>query len=129
MRRSARRLSVTLGLAGLLVSDGLRAACAACGALMLSVCITKQRGAFHLDVRFDSPTPGVVALFGLRDAARRPRSTSSPGCCGPTAVACRWMTRFSTTQIPGSRCQRRSAASDTCFRMPFVPALERLPVT
>jgi molybdate transport system ATP-binding protein len=31
---------------------------------MLSVCITKQRGAFHLDVRFDSPTPGVVALFG-----------------------------------------------------------------
>jgi molybdate transport system ATP-binding protein len=31
---------------------------------MLTVAATKQRGAFNLDVRFESPTPGVVALFG-----------------------------------------------------------------
>jgi molybdate transport system ATP-binding protein len=31
---------------------------------MLSVAAAKQRGAFRLDVRFELPTPGVVALFG-----------------------------------------------------------------
>ena len=31
---------------------------------MLSVAVAKQRGAFRLDVRFELPTPGVVALFG-----------------------------------------------------------------
>jgi molybdate transport system ATP-binding protein len=31
---------------------------------MLSVRLRKQRGAFALDVAFDAPTPGVVALFG-----------------------------------------------------------------
>lgn len=31
---------------------------------MLSVNAVKQLGSFHLDVRFDAPTPGVVALFG-----------------------------------------------------------------
>jgi molybdate transport system ATP-binding protein len=40
---------------------------------MLDVAATKQRGAFHLDVRFESPTPGVVALFG-------------PSGCGKTTV-------------------------------------------
>ena len=31
---------------------------------MLSVALAKQRGSFRLDVRFDSPIPGIVALFG-----------------------------------------------------------------
>jgi molybdate transport system ATP-binding protein len=31
---------------------------------MLAVAATKQRGAFALNVRFELPTPGVVALFG-----------------------------------------------------------------
>jgi molybdate transport system ATP-binding protein len=31
---------------------------------MLSVRLQKRRGAFALDVAFDAPTPGVVALFG-----------------------------------------------------------------
>ena len=31
---------------------------------MLNVAVTKARGAFTLDARFESPTPGVVALFG-----------------------------------------------------------------
>ncbi len=31
---------------------------------MLSVTAVKQLGSFRLDVRFDAPTPGVVALFG-----------------------------------------------------------------
>lgn len=31
---------------------------------MLKVAVKKQRGAFTLDARFESPTPGVVALFG-----------------------------------------------------------------
>ena len=31
---------------------------------MLTVALAKQRGSFRLDVRFDSPIPGVVALFG-----------------------------------------------------------------
>jgi len=34
------------------------------GPLMLKVCARKQRGAFTLDAQFESPTPGVVALFG-----------------------------------------------------------------
>ncbi len=31
---------------------------------MLSVAIEKRRGSFELNARFESPTPGVVALFG-----------------------------------------------------------------
>jgi molybdate transport system ATP-binding protein len=31
---------------------------------MLSVTVTKRRGSFLLDARFELPTPGVVALFG-----------------------------------------------------------------
>lgn len=31
---------------------------------MLAVAVKKQRGSFALDVRFELPTPGVVALFG-----------------------------------------------------------------
>jgi molybdate transport system ATP-binding protein len=31
---------------------------------MLAVTVKKQRGSFALDVRFELPTPGVVALFG-----------------------------------------------------------------
>jgi molybdate transport system ATP-binding protein len=31
---------------------------------MFSVAVEKRRGAFELNARFDSPTPGVVALFG-----------------------------------------------------------------
>lgn len=31
---------------------------------MFSVAVRKQRGSFELDAKFDSPTPGVVALFG-----------------------------------------------------------------
>jgi molybdate transport system ATP-binding protein len=31
---------------------------------MLSVAVRKRRGGFELDARFESPTPGVVALFG-----------------------------------------------------------------
>ena len=31
---------------------------------MLSVAVAKQLGAFRLDVKFELPTPGVVALFG-----------------------------------------------------------------
>jgi molybdate transport system ATP-binding protein len=31
---------------------------------MLKVSVKKQRGAFMLDAQFESPTPGVVALFG-----------------------------------------------------------------
>jgi molybdate transport system ATP-binding protein len=31
---------------------------------MLSVAVTKRRGSFSLDARFELPTPGVVALFG-----------------------------------------------------------------
>jgi molybdate transport system ATP-binding protein len=33
-------------------------------ALMLAVAIAKRRGAFALDVAFQAPTPGIVALFG-----------------------------------------------------------------
>src|SRR6202035_2477102 len=32
--------------------------------LMLSVNIAKRRGSFVLDVAFQVPTPGIVALFG-----------------------------------------------------------------
>jgi molybdate transport system ATP-binding protein len=32
--------------------------------MMLSVAVTKRRGSFMLDARFELPTPGVVALFG-----------------------------------------------------------------
>jgi molybdate transport system ATP-binding protein len=31
---------------------------------MLAVAVTKRRGAFALDVAFQAPTPGIVALFG-----------------------------------------------------------------
>ncbi len=31
---------------------------------MFSLAVKKQRGAFFLDAKFESPTPGVVALFG-----------------------------------------------------------------
>ncbi|MBX5460709.1 MAG: molybdenum ABC transporter ATP-binding protein [Steroidobacteraceae bacterium] len=34
------------------------------GALVLSVALRKRREGFSLDVAFDAPTPGVVALFG-----------------------------------------------------------------
>ncbi|MEP6883163.1 MAG: molybdenum ABC transporter ATP-binding protein [Gammaproteobacteria bacterium] len=34
------------------------------GPLMLRVAVKKRRGSFLLDVRFELPTPGVVALFG-----------------------------------------------------------------
>jgi molybdate transport system ATP-binding protein len=34
------------------------------GSLMLAVAIAKLRGAFALDVAFQAPTPGIVALFG-----------------------------------------------------------------
>jgi molybdate transport system ATP-binding protein len=34
------------------------------GPLMLQISAKKQRGAFLLDAQFESPTPGVVALFG-----------------------------------------------------------------
>jgi molybdate transport system ATP-binding protein len=40
---------------------------------MLNVDASRQRGSFRLDVRFESPTPGVVALFG-------------PSGCGKTTV-------------------------------------------
>jgi molybdate transport system ATP-binding protein len=40
------------------------AAAPAIGTLMLSVAASKQRAGFALDVRFDLPGPGVVALFG-----------------------------------------------------------------
>jgi molybdate transport system ATP-binding protein len=33
-------------------------------ALMLAVTVAKRRGAFDLDVAFEAPTPGIVALFG-----------------------------------------------------------------
>jgi molybdate transport system ATP-binding protein len=33
-------------------------------ALMLAVSVAKRRGAFELDVAFQAPTPGIVALFG-----------------------------------------------------------------
>jgi molybdate transport system ATP-binding protein len=36
----------------------------ASGTLMFSVAVKKRRGAFELDAQFESPTPGVVALFG-----------------------------------------------------------------
>jgi molybdate transport system ATP-binding protein len=39
--------------------------CGACwGIEMLSVAVTKHRGSFMLDARFELPTPGVAALFG-----------------------------------------------------------------
>jgi molybdate transport system ATP-binding protein len=34
------------------------------GSMMLTVAAAKRRGTFALDVRFELPTPGVVALFG-----------------------------------------------------------------
>jgi molybdate transport system ATP-binding protein len=34
------------------------------GSLMLRIALNKQLGSFGLDVRFELPTPGVVALFG-----------------------------------------------------------------
>jgi molybdate transport system ATP-binding protein len=33
-------------------------------ALMISVAVSKRRGSFQLEANFESPTPGVVALFG-----------------------------------------------------------------
>jgi molybdate transport system ATP-binding protein len=36
----------------------------AAGALMFSVAVKKRRGDFELNAQFESPTPGVVALFG-----------------------------------------------------------------
>src|SRR6202046_2268580 len=39
-------------------------------ALMLAVSIAVRRGAFALDVAFQAPTPGIVALFGRSGAGK-----------------------------------------------------------
>ena len=58
-------ISLSLGLAGLLVSELLsRALAPQAGPLMLRVELRKRRGDFALDAAFSAPTPGVTALFG-----------------------------------------------------------------
>jgi hypothetical protein len=78
---------------------------------MLSVALRKRQGDFALDLGFEAPTPGVIALFGrsLRQDHRRPhRRLRRPDAAGSMSTArCRH----------GATCTFRRAAP----RRPRVP--------
>jgi molybdate transport system ATP-binding protein len=52
---------------------------------MLDVCLQKRRGGFALDVAFEAPTPGVVALFGRSGAGKTTVTDLVAGLLRPDA--------------------------------------------
>ena len=101
-------ISLSLGLAGLLVSEFLSARVMRrrLGTLMLRVELRKRRGDFTLDVgvqRADARRHRAVRPLGLRqvhadfadrrasDAGRRPRDASATTCCTTASATCRSM--------------------------------------
>ena len=75
--------------------------------MMLQVAV-ENRGSFALDVRFDAPTPGVVALFGPSGCGKTRPSTSSPACSRPIGAA--W--RSTMTVLLDTRARHRRAAAE-----------------
>jgi len=86
-------------------------------ALMLTVTIATRRGAFALDVAFQAPTPGIVALFGRSGAGKTSVVEILAGLLEPDSAEVRLDERVLIDTRSGYALPQSGAASATCFRM------------